>query len=120
MGLMDKVKQGAEQALNKAQQGVTQGKAKIDQAQTKHQWAGLLTKLGAAVYAQQRQGGPDDAVAAALAALDEHLAAHGTADRDAYAADGPGDQGDGAVESPAAEHPGTEDGGTGREEEPAG
>jgi len=40
MGLMDKVKQGAGQALTKAQQGVNQGKAKLDQAQAKHQWDG--------------------------------------------------------------------------------
>ncbi len=58
MGLMDKVKQGAGQALTKAQQGVNQGKAKLDQAQAKHQWDGLLRNLGEAVYAEQRQGGP--------------------------------------------------------------
>ena len=62
MGLMDKVKQGAGQALNKAQQGVSQGKAKIDEKQAKHQWDGLLRNLGAAYYAQQRQDGPSDAV----------------------------------------------------------
>lgn len=77
MGLMDKVKQGAGTALNKAQQGVNQGKAKIDQAQSKHQWDGLLTKLGAAVYAERRQGGPSQAVDAALSELDEHLRANG-------------------------------------------
>lgn len=77
MGLMDKVKQGAGQALNKAQQGVSQVKAKTDQVQSKHQWDGLLRNLGAAVWAEQREGGPSDAVTAALAALDEHLAANG-------------------------------------------
>ena len=77
MGLMDKVKQGAGQALTKAQQGVNQGKAKLDQAQAKHQWDGLLRNLGSAVYAEQRQGGPADAVTAALAALDEHAATQG-------------------------------------------
>ena len=77
MGLMDKVKQGAGTALNKAQQGVSQGKAKIDEKQAKHQWDGLLRNLGAAYYAQQRQDGPSDAVTAAMSALDEHLAAHG-------------------------------------------
>ena len=80
MGLMDKVKQGAGQALTKAQQGVNQGKAKLDQAQAKHQWDGLLRNLGEAVYAEQRQGGPADAVTAALSALDEHAATHGTPD----------------------------------------
>ena len=88
MGLMDKVKQGAGQALTKAQQGVNQGKAKLDQAQAKHQWDGLLRNLGAAVYAEQRQGGPADAVTAALAALDEHAATHGTPDVSGDDADG--------------------------------
>jgi hypothetical protein len=77
MGLLDKVKQGAGQALNKAQEGVSQGKAKLDEVQAKRQWEALLRNLGAAVYAEQRQGGPSDAVAAALGALDEHLATHG-------------------------------------------
>lgn len=77
MGLLDKVKQGAGTALNKAQEGVHQGKAKIDQAQAKRQWEALLTKLGEAVYAERRRGGPSEAVDAALAALDEHEATHG-------------------------------------------
>ena len=46
MGLMDKVKKQAEQALTKAQQGVNQGKAKLDQAQAKHQWDGLAPQPG--------------------------------------------------------------------------
>jgi len=83
MGLMDKVKQGAGTALNKAQQGVNQGKAKIDQAQSKRQWEGLLHNLGAAVWAEQREGGSSDAVTAAWAALDEHLAANGPVQADA-------------------------------------
>ncbi len=74
MSLMDKMKEQAAQALNKAQQGVSQGKAKIDEAQTKHQWDSLLRNLGQAVYAEQRDGGSSDAVAAALAALDAQAA----------------------------------------------
>jgi hypothetical protein len=70
MNLMDKMKEQAAQALNKAQQGVSQGKAKIDEAQAKHQWDGLLRSLGAAVYAEQREGGSSEAVTAALSALD--------------------------------------------------
>ena len=65
MSLMDKMKEQAAEALTKAQQGVSQGKAKIDEAQTKHQWDGLLRNLGQAVYAEQRDGGSSDAVAAA-------------------------------------------------------
>ena len=81
MGLMDKMKEQAAQALHKAQQGVSQGKAKIDEAQAKHQWDGLLRDLGAAVYAEQREGGSSDAVTAALVALDaqaERVRAEGT------------------------------------------
>jgi hypothetical protein len=88
MGLMDKVKQGAETALNKAQQGVNQGKAKIDQAQSKRQWDGLLHNLGAAVWAEKREGGSSDAVTSAWAALDEHLASNGPIEADAGAGDG--------------------------------
>jgi hypothetical protein len=87
MGLMDKVKQSAETALNKAQQGVNQGKAKIDHAQSKRQWDGLLHNLGAAIWAEQREGGSSDAVTAAWAALDEHLAANGPVEADASAED---------------------------------
>ena len=98
MGLMDKVKQGAGQALNKAQQGVTQGKAKIDEKQAKHQWDGLLRNLGAAYYAQQRQDGPSDAVSAAMSALDEHLATHGPVEAgDDDNVDGSGSQGSSAT-----------------------
>jgi hypothetical protein len=76
MGLIDKVKQQAEQAVGLAQQGVSQGQAKLDQVQAKRQAQTLLRNLGAAYYAQQRQGGPEAAVTAALAAMDEHVAAH--------------------------------------------
>ena len=77
---MDKVKQQAEQALAKAQQGVSQGQAKLDQVQVKRQADALLRNLGAAYYAQQRQGGSPDAVAAAMASLDEHVTDHGPID----------------------------------------
>lgn len=80
MGLMDKVKQQAEQALAKAQQGVSQGQAKLDQVQVKRQADALLRNLGAAYYAEQRQGGSPDAVAAAMASLDEHVTDHGPVD----------------------------------------
>ena len=80
MGLMDKVKQQAEQALTKAQQGVTQGQAKLDQVQTKRRADALLRNLGAAYYAQVRQGGPVKDVDAAMLALDEHAKLHGEID----------------------------------------
>ncbi len=74
MGLMDKVKMQAEQAKAKAQQGMNQGQAKIDQMQAKRQWDALLRDLGQAYYAHVRQGGSQQAVDSALAALDSQAA----------------------------------------------
>lgn len=74
MGLMDKVKMQAEQAKAKAQQGMNQGQAKIDQMQAKRQWDALLRDLGQAYYAQVRQSGSQQAVDSALAALDSQAA----------------------------------------------
>lgn len=88
MGLMDKVKQQAEQALAKAQQGVSQGQAKLDQVQAKRQADALLRDLGTAYYATQRTGGSQQAVDAAMRLVDEHVAAHGPVDG---TAGGPGD-----------------------------
>ncbi|GEM_PF-1304984 len=100
MGFMDKVKQGAGQALTKAQQGVSQGKAKLDEAQAKRRWDALLRNLGAAYYAQERQGGPAEAVSTAMAALDEHATAHGVGATHAVAADGEAvTEGDGSASS---------------------
>lgn len=104
MGLMDKVKEQAAQALNKAQQGVSQGKAKIDEVQAKHQWDALLRNLGAAVYAEKREGGSGDAVTAALAALDsqaeQQRAAAAAAAADSEASSN-GSGGDGGTSSAA-------------------
>ena len=80
MGLMDKVKAQAEQAVAKAQQGVAQGQSKIEEMQAKKQADALLRNLGAAYYAQQRSGGPAEAVTVALEALDKHAADHGHVD----------------------------------------
>jgi hypothetical protein len=96
MGLMDKVKQQAEQALAKAQQGVSQGQAKLDQVQAKRQADALLRDLGAAYYATQRTGGSQQAVDAAMRLVDEHVAAHGAVDGTAGGSgDDVGDSGDG-------------------------
>jgi len=80
MGLMDKVKAQAEQAVTKAQQGVAQGKEKVEELQAKRHADALLRNLGAAYYAQQRTGGSDNSVTAALAALDAHAVEHGPID----------------------------------------
>lgn len=88
MGLMDKVKHQAEQALQKAQQGVSQGQAKLDQVQAKRQADVLFRNLGAAYYAQQRENGPTAAVEAAMAALDEHVRSEGPVDTEVVPPDG--------------------------------
>jgi hypothetical protein len=80
MGLMDKVKAQADQAMAKAQQGLAQGQGKLDALQAKRAGDALLRKLGLAVYAQQRSGGSAQAVDAALAAVDAHVAEHGPLD----------------------------------------
>jgi hypothetical protein len=90
MGLMDKVKKASEQAVAKAQVGVKEGRAKLDEVQAKRQWDALLRNLGAAVYAEQRQGGTSGAVAAAFQSLDEHAAAHGAGATHAEPTEGPG------------------------------
>jgi hypothetical protein len=77
MGFMDKVKAQAEQAMVKAQQGVAQGQTKIDELQTKRAADALVAALGTAYYAEQRQGGSQQAVTDALAAVDAHVAANG-------------------------------------------
>ncbi len=80
MGLLDKVKAQAEQAMTKAQQGMGQGQAKLDQMQAKRRSDALLRDLGMALYAEQRQGGDNQAVLDALAAVDGFVAAQGSID----------------------------------------
>lgn len=75
MGLMDKVKAQAEQAMAKAQEVGAQGQAKVNELQAKRVQEGLFRELGEAYYAEQRSGGSHDAVQAALSALDAHEAA---------------------------------------------
>jgi hypothetical protein len=105
VSLVEKVKQQAEHAVGLAQQGVTQGQAKFDQMQAKRQSQTLFRRLGEAYYAQQREAGSSEAVTAALAALDEHVAAQAAkdADADVVSADagGAGAEG-GAAETEAA------------------
>ena len=87
MGLMDKVKKASEQAVAKAQEGVKEGRAKLDEVQAKRQWDALLRNLGAAVYAEQRQSGPYEAVTTALQELDDYTSAHGAGETDAQSSD---------------------------------
>jgi hypothetical protein len=76
MGLMDKVKAQAEQAMTKAQAGVAQGQAKLEERQQGRTHADLLRNLGAAVWAERREGRGSAAVDEALAALDAYNAAN--------------------------------------------
>lgn len=77
MGFLDKAREAAQQAATKAQQGVAQGQAKLDEVQAARAWDKLLRDLGTSYYAEQRSGGPHQAVVAALSALDAHVAANG-------------------------------------------
>lgn len=104
MGFMDKLMAQAETAVQKAQQGVAQGQAKVDELQAKRAADKLLRDLGAAVYAQQRAGGPADAVTAALAALDAHVGEHGPIDT-SVGPSGSGDVAGGGDVPPAGEAP---------------
>jgi len=80
MGLMDKLKEQATQVADKAQKGAAQAQAKFEAAQTKRGGDALLRDLGAAYYAEQRQGAGHDAVVQALAALDAHAESGGGVD----------------------------------------
>ena len=77
---VDKVRESAAQAVQQAQVAMGQGQAKLDAFQLRRQADGLLRDLGAAYYAEQRRGGGAEAVTAALAVLDAHVAAHGPID----------------------------------------
>ena len=77
MGLLDKVKEQAGQIAEKAQQGVAQGKDKLEELQIHKKGDGLLRDIGSAYFEHVRHGGPKEAVEAALAAMDAHVAEHG-------------------------------------------
>ncbi len=60
MGLLDKVKEQASQALEKATQAGVAGQAKLDAMATKRKVAMLLRDIGAAVYAKHTGGAAPD------------------------------------------------------------
>jgi hypothetical protein len=76
MSLTDSMKQQAGQAWGTVQQGLGQGHAKFDELRANRQAQSLLRNLGAAYYAREREGGSEEAVTAAVEAMDRHLAAH--------------------------------------------
>lgn len=80
MGVMDKIKAQAEQAIAKGKEGVAQGQAKIDAMQAKKHGDALLRDLGAAYYAKEHKGGSAEAVDAAMAKVVAHEAEHGAVD----------------------------------------
>ena len=91
MGLLDKVKVQAGQIAEKAQQGVAQGKDRLEEMQANKRGEALLQDLGAAYYAQQRHDRPAEAVQSALAAMDAHVVLHGEPDSQAPADGAAGD-----------------------------
>jgi hypothetical protein len=101
MGFMDKAREAAQQATAKAQQGLAQGQAKIDEVQTTRAADGLLRDLGAAFYAEQRSGGSKEAVVTALGAVDAHVAAHGPLGKAGPASSDPSPQPPGPSSAPA-------------------
>lgn len=60
-----------------AQDALASGRRSLDEFQAKRETEKLLARLGAAVYAEQRGGGSAEAVTAALAAVDAHVAVYG-------------------------------------------
>ncbi len=59
MGFLDKVKEQGSALANKAQEGISQGQAKLDEAQARKKANELLGQLGAWQWAmsQERDGG---------------------------------------------------------------
>lgn len=74
MGFLDKAKEAANQALAATQQAAEKGQHKVTAMQQGRTEAQLYTALGQAFYAEQRHGGPTEAVGQALGALDAHFA----------------------------------------------
>lgn len=77
MGLLDKVMEQAGTLAEKAQQGVDKGKDRIEEMQATRRGHALLGDLGSAYYAMVRGGGTQEAVDAAVAAMDAHVKEHG-------------------------------------------
>ncbi|WTW92561.1 hypothetical protein OG216_03845 [Streptomycetaceae bacterium NBC_01309] len=81
-GFLDKAKE-------KAKETVATGKQKADEFQANRAQGDLYKQLGAAYYAEQRQGASHDEVSRLLTALDAHEREHGPSTGDSPT-DGPG------------------------------
>ena len=75
MPLFDRVKAGATQAVQKAQDAGKAGQAKLDEIQAKRHLDSLYRDLGAAVYAQH-VGGATAETTAAIDRLESEIEAH--------------------------------------------
>ncbi len=89
MGLMDRVKEqaalAAQRATQATQEAAQQGKAKLDQAQAKRRADAMFRDLGAAVYAERTgRGGTDtaDKIGRLVTALQQQEAEQGLGDTD--------------------------------------
>ena len=83
MGFLDKVKAGAEQAIQSGQQALQQGQDKLDEVQAKKKADGLLRDLGAWHYAiatGRDEGDAADEIARITAELQAHEAENGPID----------------------------------------
>jgi CBS domain-containing protein len=77
MTIVEKAKAAAERAREQAKHGLELGRARLDEALERRQYARLLQQLGEACYAEQRGEGPHETVLRALAAVDAHRQAPG-------------------------------------------
>ncbi|MFF9895240.1 hypothetical protein [Streptomyces longispororuber] len=66
-----------DRAREQVQQGLNQGKQKLDDVQAQRTGNDLLKQLGAAYYAERHGSGTPDATQQALSALEAHIATHG-------------------------------------------
>ena len=83
MGFLDKVKAGAESAIQQGQQALQQGQDKLDEVQAKKKADGLLRDLGAwhyAVATGRDEGDAADEIARITGELQAHEAANGPID----------------------------------------
>lgn len=110
MGFLDRAKEQASALANKAQEGISQGQAKLDAQQAKRHADGLLRDLGAWVYAQHT--GRDNGEAAAnieriYGELQAHEAEHGQlgSDKEPEPADSPVAEAEAVAPSFAAPQP---------------
>jgi hypothetical protein len=66
-----------ERAKERAQQGISQGKEKLEEVQAQREGHSLLKKLGAAYYAEKHGTGSTQRTRDAETAVEGHVAAHG-------------------------------------------